>query len=83
MFAPRDHDFPRRPDTIPRHKSRKARLRRKRPDPPCSGTTGRDLPRRNGLRVRHDLLTPRPRNHRRTADQRWGGYSVPRRPGDR
>jgi hypothetical protein len=26
MFAPRDHDFPRRPDTIPRHKSRKARI---------------------------------------------------------
>jgi hypothetical protein len=26
MFAPRDHDFPRRPDTIPRHNSRKARV---------------------------------------------------------
>jgi len=26
MFAPRDHDFPRRPDTIPSHTSRKARI---------------------------------------------------------
>ena len=51
MFAPRDHDFPRRLDTIPRNKSRKARIATTEAPRPALPGTGRDLPRRAGRRV--------------------------------
>jgi hypothetical protein len=52
--------------------NRRRALSVRRPDPPC-WSDGPGLATTHGVRARHDQLTPRPRNHRRTADQGYGG----------